>query len=707
MDAAPANISLPQLRQDLELIDAGLSADENSRWSLYDPARNSFFRISRQSFLLLSLWHLASSNELKSQAQLTFDIEVCDEQLEVLIHFLESSQLLVTDNDNQLDSLIRQRKSSKRSWHHRLVHGYLFFRIPLVKPDRFLSWLTSLTQPFLNAGTLLFFLLSGGLGLILSLRQWDSFLHTATGLLTFESLVWFFSGLVLTKICHELGHGVAAKYYGCRVPTMGVAFLVMFPVLYTDTTDAWRLGARKSKLIIGSAGVLVELMMACLATLLWSFMPEGPVRSALFMLAAVTWVTSLLVNANPLMRFDGYYLLSDYWQIENLQSRAFRLARWQLRQWLFCFDEAAPESFSRRDHRKLLIYAYATWIYRFFLFLGIALLVYHLFFKVLGIVLFLVEIVWFILLPVTREMSYWWQHRDKIQLRVAALRTGLLLSSALAFLLFPFDSRLELPAVVTAEKNTEIYSPDQGSQITQILVKERQQVSKGQPLLVLDNPDLQQEAVKIRLQISLVRKLLSRAASSDDYNQLGQVFRSQLITLREKLAGIEARLKLLVITAPFDGRITFLSSWLREGIWVNNRMSLLRLNHGRTLKINAYVESVNLSRVSSGQEGVFYPDDITRQKLKARLVQIHPTTNNQLERPYLSSEYGGPLPVSTNDRGEAVLQQNYYKVELDAEQNLSDERVLTGSLHLNVKGESIAYSVWERIWSVLIREMGV
>ena len=125
---------------------------------------------------------------------------------------------------------------------------------------------------------------------------------------------------------------------------------------------------------------MTELAIAAFASLLWSFLPEGALRSAAFLLATTTWLLTLGVNLNPFMRFDGYFLLSDLLEVGNLQQRSFALARWWLREQLFGFAEQPPELLPRSLRRGLVIYAFCTWLYRFFLFLGIALLVYMLFF---------------------------------------------------------------------------------------------------------------------------------------------------------------------------------------------------------------------------------------------------------------------------------------------------------------------------------------
>ena len=183
---------------------------------------------------------------------------------------------------------------------------------------------------------------------------------------------------------HELGHAFTATRYGSKVASMGVALMVMLPVLYSDTTDAWRLNSRRQRIHIGAAGMIVELYLAIIFTFLWSFLPDGVMRSAAFIIATTSWIMSLAINLNILMRFDGYYILSDLLAVENLQDRSFALGKWRLRELLFDMGMPAPGNFTPLLRRKLIIYAWSVWIYRFFLFLGIALLVLSFLFQVTG-----------------------------------------------------------------------------------------------------------------------------------------------------------------------------------------------------------------------------------------------------------------------------------------------------------------------------------
>lgn len=159
------------------------------------------------------------------------------------------------------------------------------------------------------------------------------------------------------------------------------------------------------------------------------------------------------------MRFDGYYLFSDYLDTANLQDRSFALARWRLRESLFHFQLPVPEVFARNRHRLLIAYAYSTWIYRLMLFAGIAWAVYHFFFKVLGVFLFAVEIGWFIVHPIIKEMAVW---RELPALQNTPLRprvAWLIPLFAVAILFVPWQAHLLLSGLLSAETQFTLYSP--------------------------------------------------------------------------------------------------------------------------------------------------------------------------------------------------------------------------------------------------------
>ncbi|MFT9458733.1 MAG: hypothetical protein ABF611_04150 [Acetobacter orientalis] len=198
-----------------------------------------------------------------------------------------------------------------------------------------MGWVERHTK-WITARRLWTFLLSNAaLVLVLISQQWDTFVQDARELWSWQGALIISGAIFVAKAFHELGHGLAAKRYGCRVPAMGLALLVMCPILWTKTTNAWRLTKRHERIAIDAGGVTAELLLGVFAAWLWLFLPDGSATEAALALAASTWILAVTVYFNPLMRFDGYYITSDLLHIENMQERTFPYARWRLRTTIF------------------------------------------------------------------------------------------------------------------------------------------------------------------------------------------------------------------------------------------------------------------------------------------------------------------------------------------------------------------------------------
>ena len=332
-----------------------------------------------------------------------------------LLHFLEQHNLLQANSAAAVNRLRQRSAQMKKNPYEWLLHNYLFFRVPLIRPQ---VWLAAL-MPFLNwlfrpvTGVALMALTVTGI--FLATRQWETFVSTVVEHLSLSGFLGYAVALVFAKTLHEIGHAVTATRYGVRVAHMGVAMLVMFPMLYTDTSESWKLTKPRQRLAIASAGIITELAIAGLATLAWSLSPDGALKNGLFFLATTSWVLTLLLNLSPFMRFDGYFILTDLLDFPNLHERSGALARTWLRRTLLGFDEPYSERTPGQGNAFLIAFALGTWIYRLTLFLGIALLVYYFFFKILGIFLMVVELVWFIARPVWTELRVWHTRKADIK----------------------------------------------------------------------------------------------------------------------------------------------------------------------------------------------------------------------------------------------------------------------------------------------------
>ncbi len=695
------------LRQDIDLFSGPRQEDGSPTWTLHDPVRGKFFTIGWLEFEFLRRWGMGSFKELAESINHDTPLRASEQHAKDLQQFLLINELVQADDRPSVERFINMRHAQAAAWGKKMMHSYLFFRIPLIHPDKFLTRTLPYIRFVFSKRFALIVLALSLLGLVLVAKQWDSFINTFSYAFTLEGLILFSVTLFITKIFHELGHAYTAKYYGVKVPSMGVAFLVMWPVLFTDTSDSWKLVSRRSRLHIGAAGMIAELGLAGIATFIWSFLPEGAIKSAVFFIATISWVFTLAINLNPFMRWDGYYLLSDYLGVQNMQDRAFNYARWVLREWLFDFGEPAPERFDVRKRKILLLYSYSTWIYRFILFMGIAVLVYHLFFKVGGLFMAAIEVYYFILSPILKEMKIWIARRKNMRWNRSTIRTAGIATVLLGIFLIPWTSHISAPGLQRSFVYTEIYSPAP-AKIVSVKVQNGQQVKQGDLLFVLDSPELERSLNSIRRRIQSLQSQLARKSADVDALERHKVIEQELAAAIAQYRGLSQQFQQLSLTATFDGEIRDMPDALIPGRWVSDRLALGRLINRSQNTLIAYLDEDNLVRVKPDSSGRFYPDNPSLPVKDVTIGQIDMSNSREFYDLYNASIYGGPIAVSKQTNGRSLYtHQAIYRVQLIAnDKSESPDTVTRGTVRLEAEAQSLLGRFWRMISAVLIRESG-
>ena len=707
MGQGDGDLPLPPLRDDLSLSEGPTAIDGTPTWNIFDPVRNRYFRIGWTPFQLISRWASGSMQPLVERVNAETTCRATDDDVADVVKFLYANGLTRDPPKGDSRAYLEQHAAARMHWTKWLAHHYLFFKIPLVRPTRFLQRTYPLVEPLFSRTARTVVLVLGIVGLYLVGRQWDLFVSTFLHFFSLEGLLLYGLALIFVKICHELGHAYTATRYGCPVPTMGVAFLVMFPVLYTDATNAWRLRSQHQRLAIGAAGMATEIGIAMVATAAWSFLPDGALRSAAFFIATTSWITSLTVNVNPFMRFDGYYILSDLWNVHGLQPRAFALAKWRLRELLFKPRLSPPESLPRGLTRRLVLYAWGTWIYRLFLFIAIALLVYYMFFKLLGLLLFLVEILLLISAPILKEMGVWWSMRQQLFTTPRFALTSFLLVGAVAAALVPWGGRISLPAVLKTPVYTAVYAPEPG-RIRDVLVEPGHSVERGDVLLVLDSPELDSEARQGELRMQLADLRLARSAADQRERDNMNVLLRGWKTESARLKGIGAQRERLVIRAPISGRITRLEDGLHEGRWINPRLRIANIISDQDAGISALSGETDVRFVAVGMQARFYPDDPRLPVVEATVTEVNRTDSDEIESPYLASIFGGEIASQRDADGKVVANDSVFRVRLTPEPGDGSAVTMAqrGIVHVDGAPRSLAIAAYESVAAVLIRESG-
>jgi putative peptide zinc metalloprotease protein len=677
-------------------------------WILYHPISHQHFQISwLESEILARLSHVKTEQDLLDALKSEKNISLSPQDLNEFFLSLYKNGLLETRHSH---TAFEEKK--RDSFWYKLIHHYLFFTVPLFKPDFFLRQTFPYIKFFFEKPFIFLMLSIFGASLLYTLPRSEEFFATFTNLLSLEGLAIGFLALTCVKIIHEFAHAYTATKYNVRVPHMGVAFMVLTPVLYTETTASWQLQSQKQRFHIGLAGIVAELCLAGLFLILWNISENGTLLHSLsFTVVAISLVGSLLINLNPLMRFDGYYMLCDATGLDNLQYRATAFARWKLRHFLFGLKDPEPEQ-QTSDVRKFLIgFGFALIVYRFFLFLGIALLVYHLFFKPLGLILMIIELAWFIGKPILSELKIWSERRQDILAQKRGRFVGMVVAALILLSFVPLPQTLILPAI-QHQNASSIFAPVSGK-ILHVSVEENQVVQKGDTLFILSAANLEQEQRKAEQELKNYQDLYARTQSNPELRNPQTIHLEDKIKIAQKKRDVlSQQTDRLTVTAPQAGRVRDLSILTRKDNYINNTTLLLRVvAEDKNFTIDAYADTSQLPQLKPQQKAEFLADTSLTSSTPITLQTIQETPSASLEWPELASQFKGSIATKSTEKSKDLVPlRSVYKIRFQADHPNKGQKptlIVRGIVRVSGHHQSLMGRWISKIHSILIAELGL
>lgn len=692
---------LPSLAPHLKLSRAPDDKGEPS-YTLHNPSSNSYFKIDWIAFECISRIPLyKTATELKNAIEAETTLKIGKEQIKDIVSFLSKSGLLSLSDQ----TIAFQGNKSIPIW-KKILHQYLFFSIPLFKPQSFLektypriAWMFN---PLFVKSCILFLCAM----ILMTLSRVDEFFYTFADLFSVQGAIAALLTFAFIKIVHEFAHAYTAVRHGVKVPHMGVAVMLMYPVLYTETTGSWALSSRRARFQIGMAGICAELCLAGFFLLLWhTATPGSLVQSLSFLVVAISLIGSLLINLNPFMRFDGYYMLSDATGFDNLQTRSCNFARHTLRRALFGWNDPAPEDLPDHDKKFLVWFGFGLLIYRLFLFTGIALLVYHLFFQPLGFILMMVELAWFIFLPIWSEIKVWWKNRRRILSAPRALVPAAALLLLLLAFFVPWRTNIILPAIVHAKLQETVYPPSP-SRIVALHIAEGMTVEEGDILAELDSPELDFQIKKSRQDLNRLETLKRRGQNMVQTLQNNELSDAAIEKARIKLKGYEDQARRLVITAPFTGIVRDLGAEITEGRYVAPRDALFTLVDPQSAAVSAYATEEEREKISTAETALFFSEYRTLNMPQLTLTHIAETGSTDIPWPELASVYGGPIAADRNDNGELSGRRALYEIVAQSPDAVP-HRTERGYLRVEAPASSLFFICFNKVMTLLRREGNV
>lgn len=708
------SIPLPLLREDIELYPGPQETDGSSTWTIFDPLSGAYYRIGWDAYEIISLFPFTKDvYDLIAHVNQKTSLNIGMPQVQEIVKFLVENQLIITSHDDQINPLKEQRSKGKKSFLSHIFHSYIFFKIQLLNPNSFLDhtrWFAEIffTKTFFH-GILALLTIS----LFLTIQRADEFMNTFQYFFNWEGFIIYAISISIVKIFHEFGHAFTAKRNGLDVTDLGIAFIVMYPILYTDTTDSWKMQDTKKRRSIGLAGIITEFYLAVICLFLWHLAPEGGFKSIMFVISTVSFFMSLLINLNPLMRLDGYYIFSDYMGMDNLQDRSFELARRKMRRFLWGWTNISPERvMNYRTQRFITLYAYAVWMYRFFLFLGIALLVYNIFPKPFGLILMSIEIGFFIILPISKEIIIWLREGKLMKPTFQGFLTVLILGVGIWGLIHPWKSSLSLPAIVHIHDYQNVTLPHD-AQVKQIDVTTGDFVTKGDVLVSFASPELEARIRITAIQIKNADIQLETVQRDNTLMKKRAIMLTERDTLVQELQNAQSLKDRLIIRSKSDGHITDLNSPLHKGMWIKKGSVLMKIvakPELESISIHAYATEHDLPLIQKDSVGYFYDENGAFQRLHVQLTNISTVGTTVLPWPELSSKFGGPVAVDKKEKEEHISHEPLYhltlQLSMEHEAQLVNRRI-RGHVVFKAEAESFSSKLFKTGVALLNREFSL
>lgn len=607
---------------------------------LEDPFNAAYFRLGVAEYQILQ--HL---NGTTAFADLAADPEcsLTAEQLHVLAHWLVQNRLAYVQTEQGWQ--LAEAKPDKAQQIARYFN-LLFIRLPLGSPDRIINRLFPYLRPLLGWRFFSLWLIIGLTGAWQIATQFESFIQAADSVLAVNNMLWLLLAWLVVKTVHELFHGLVCKRYGGYIHQAGIMLILFAPIGgYVNATSSWRFTSRWQRIHVSIAGMYIELFLAGVAAWIWAYTAPGELNLFAYNVVLISSIATLLFNANPLMRFDGYYVLTDLINIPNLYTLGQKYIQYLNQRYLQGRKVLDPVAGQRRAW-FIRLYGVTALLWRWLVMITLIILA-HLLWHGAGVVLAIIAVLIMFVLPLLRFLLHLHSHpqRGAIMRRLVLL---LGVGGGLILLLLQqvqWSPRLTVPAVVDYAKDSVIRADSPGF-IAQVAVQPGQTVQAGDLLLVLYNPTLVAERDDLALQVQ-IQTLKQQQYLTAEQLSAYQAEAEKLHALQQKWRELNQQVARLNLYAPHAGTVitTDLKAWL--GRYVERGTELLTLADTSQLQLKASIaqQEIDDFRAQIGATVQVYRDSQPLRALPAILTQVEPSASEQIRYPALTALGGGALAV--------------------------------------------------------------
>jgi len=712
------------LRVREDLISKCIQYQGENYWVIKDPVGLTYHRLQPEQYCVLQLLDGARSLEqLKDLLHREYPTAILTYQdIQTLVSDLHQKGLVYTERSGQGVSLLKHHREEKRKKLISKFTNLLYLRLPGWDPESTLRLLYPFVRwifhPWAVAAAALL-VVSSWMLLAVQFDEFRSRLPEFQQFFGWPNLMYLWVVLGAAKVIHEFGHGLSCRHFGGECHDMGVLFLVFSPCLYCDVTDSWTISNKWKRFTIGGAGMYIEIVLSAIAIFVWWNTEPGMVHHLCLNLFFVSTVTTVIFNANPLMRFDGYYMLSDVLEIPNLRPKAERMLRESFA-WYCLGIESPTDPFMPETGKFWFItYAVSASIYRWFILFGITIFLYTVLkpygLQSIGIFLAVVSIsmiVFNIFKTIYKTISA--PRMDPMDYRKVTLTVSFIVLLVTGIMAVPLPLHVEAPFLLEPHEVQHMYNSVRGT-LKDIRVEPGESIKKDQKLMVLTNYEFEDKVRDLEVQLKAQEIRIRTYHSLDDVAQ-EKLAKERMQTISKQLQEFKKQLSQLTVKAPCDGVIIAAAKRSRPKIEkTENRLrnwSGTPLDH-RNLEAEI-AERAHLLSIApnSSYQAILFIDQADRNDLReSQVIEmrfahlpgktyqgiVESISDRHLEfvPTEVSNKSGGDIPTVTDSEGREKVTSMVYQATIlfDKDVNLLKSNI-RGKVRVRVDKRSAAQWIW-------------
>lgn len=628
----------------------------NGRFHRFTPVANLIISLMDGSRTMQEIWNLASiqlGNDVPSQ-----------EEIIKLMSDLHRADVLQSDAPPDIREQHERRGKNLKQKIKQYVGNPMSLRFPLFDPDLVLMRMMPIARPLFGwfgaalwCGTVI-------AAIVLAAMHWKAF---SDGMLdrvfSVENVLLMWLLFPLVKILHELGHAFAIKARGGEVHEMGVMLLLLMPIPYVDASAASAFEDKKWRMLVGAAGILTELFIAAVAMIVWVFLEPGTDRAIAYNIILITGISTLLFNGNPFLRYDGYYILSDYLEIPNLGQRSNEYLGYLINRYLFSVNQVHSPVVADGERRWFVFYSIASFFYRMFMMLTIVLLVASKFF-VFGVMMAIWSIFNMLVQPVAKKIGYLFNSPKLHLRRVRALSVsaGVVLVTLLVLFWLPAPCFTRSEGVVWARDEAQVRANVDGF-ITHVMAVPGKTVKKGDLLIQCEDPELIARLAVLQAELAGLEAKYNAAMAINRVQ--ADILLQQMAHARVAVDLAQKKLSEIEVRSPSNGTFVIADVQNMAGRFVQRGELLGYVTDDGPTTVRVVIPQAIADKVRKDSRDVEVRSvDQPSSVISAQILREVPAATNQLPSMTLSLQGGGKIGLDPSAQGDAKTLQKLFVLDL-------------------------------------------